>query len=277
MLFRSIPPRISRVVNGIEIGPAYQKICVDSWLATGCPVYSVNSYQEIQTIRPRFPEVRFLPLPAQKAKPQKQALPRISQVLDSVARSDCDLCLFLNADIRLNPDVAVRDLVERHAGDALLVANRVNISNLLDSHGEWFLLGLDMFAFARRATRKFPDEGFQIGKPWWDLWFPTVALLGHLPVKRLAIPAALHLEHPQNWDWISYVTYGQKFVESTRRMIHATNLQTLEPNVREFVSRMRESIEIASNSKSEFGQLIPVGQRAASLLFSSTAIPLLTS
>ena len=41
-IYTSIAPTIRRVVQGEEIGPAYQKACIDSWKEAGFRIVSLN-------------------------------------------------------------------------------------------------------------------------------------------------------------------------------------------------------------------------------------------
>src|ERR1700681_4601960 len=50
-LFTSLPPGTTRMVNGRDFGTAYQRACIDSWIAAGFDVVSLNPDSEIAQLR----------------------------------------------------------------------------------------------------------------------------------------------------------------------------------------------------------------------------------
>ena len=41
-VYTSIPPAMTRIVQGEEVGPTYQNACIDSWKEAGFKVVSLN-------------------------------------------------------------------------------------------------------------------------------------------------------------------------------------------------------------------------------------------
>jgi hypothetical protein len=56
----SIPPTMSRLNAGREIGADYQRLCVRSWLDCGFKVISVNPREEVSELAARYPDVSFV-------------------------------------------------------------------------------------------------------------------------------------------------------------------------------------------------------------------------
>lgn len=264
---------MSRLVNGEEVGPRYQEICVDSWFSTGCSVNSVNPYEEIRTLRPRFPRVHFLPVPRRQSGPAQKRLPRIAEILDFMHRRHSGTSLFVNADILLNSAIAVRKSLEAHATDGLLIASRVNIPTIDASEGRLFQFGFDFFAMPSRLASKIEDGGFEVGRPIWDLWLPTVALMLNIPVRRFGLPAALHLEHPQNWDSESMILGVRKYVASFRRFAGSTRPEGRSAGAAALVEHMTKVIDDSLKLKSEIEQVIPIAQQAAFFFGQHPSIP----
>src|SRR5258708_19717149 len=50
-LLTSLPPGTTRIVNGVDFGPAYQRACIDSWIAARFDVVSLNPESEIAQLR----------------------------------------------------------------------------------------------------------------------------------------------------------------------------------------------------------------------------------
>lgn len=40
---------------------------------------------------------------------------------------------------------------------------------------------------------------------------------------RLTVPFVLHLEHRQNWDFVSHIEYGRKVMASFQKAVDATS------------------------------------------------------
>ena len=74
LVITSISPRISRLEDGIEVGPRYQRRCVESWLGAGAHLLSVNPDSELAELRSAFPDVTFRRSePAPAARPLARA------------------------------------------------------------------------------------------------------------------------------------------------------------------------------------------------------------
>lgn len=267
-IFTSIPPRMNRVAGGEQIGPKYLQLCVESWLATDRPVFSFNFAEEIAQLSPRFPGIKFLELPP---RPTADALPSVADILNLMHRTHPGICVFLNGDIRLNlPTHAIR-FIETHAGDCVLFTNRVDIDGVDSASGNWFHLGIDVFAMPARVAALFDDRGFVLGRPWWDFWLPATALLYGVPVRRLEVPIALHLQHQSVWDGLSHVTFGEKFLASCEALIRATDRRT--DAARSFSAHLAQAVADSAEYRPGNDRFAILGQRIAWFFASHQAVP----
>src|SRR5260370_35856984 len=92
-LFTSLPPGTTRIVNGQDFGPAYQRACIDSWIAAGFDVVSLNPESEIAQLRKYDFPISYLASPS--------PLPHIVEFLTEACRCPTALIWTMNADCLL--------------------------------------------------------------------------------------------------------------------------------------------------------------------------------
>src|ERR1700733_6230934 len=97
----SIPPKMTRLQNGEDIGERYQADCVASWIEAGFKVYSVNAPEEIPALAGRFPQVEFMPTDRDARAVAGRKMPFIDDLLLALARQDRLIVGIVNADICL--------------------------------------------------------------------------------------------------------------------------------------------------------------------------------
>src|SRR5262245_59480011 len=116
----SIPPRLSRTNDGVSVGDEYQRLCVESWLACGFKVLSVNPREEIEPLARRFPEIEFVPVDSDARAVTGRALPFIADLLRELAASSVPVVGIINSDIVFEPKSEWRDRLGREACSTLL-------------------------------------------------------------------------------------------------------------------------------------------------------------
>src|SRR6478736_1254729 len=92
-LLTSLPPSTTRIVNGVDFGPAYQRACVDSWIAAGFDVVSLNPESEIEQLRKHNYPISYLASPNPR--------PRIVEFLTESRRCSTEMVGIVNADCLL--------------------------------------------------------------------------------------------------------------------------------------------------------------------------------
>jgi len=203
-LVTSIPPRLTRpLADGSDHGPAWQARCVSSWQELGFRVISVNPAAELDRVPP-LPDVEY--------RPPRQAGAggpvRIVELVRAARAEPVDLVGIVNADICLEP--SSRRGVAVPSG-AVAVAHRVDVTLPTDETGERYRWGLDLVLCARETLPELPDDGFELGRPWWDYWLPLALVAGGLRLENLAGVHALHLRHPTRFSPASWTSFGARF------------------------------------------------------------------
>jgi hypothetical protein len=227
-LFTSLPPRAARIVGGRDFGLAYQRACIDSWIAAGFDVVSVNPESEIAELRKfDFPvSYRVSPNPR----------PKILEYLAVARQSQTELMGIINADcLLINYPGFVKSILTG-AATGLVMVERVNIDpNSLLPTGQT-CLGFDAFFFNRTDAGQITiDPDLSVGQPWWDYWFPTEFAVSGIKLIRPQWPLIVHLDHEQGWSQVRWLEHGRKFMKHFSAVNGTSNSSFLE-GLREFVN-----------------------------------------
>ena len=204
-LFTSVPPGTTRIVNGHDFGPAYQRACIDSWIAAGFDVVSLNPESEIAQLRKYDFPISYLA----SANPR----PQIREFLTEACRCPTELIGIINADCLLLSYPAFVQGIVSGARDGLVMVERVNIDpgSLLPT-GQT-CLGFDAFFFNKAdAARVTIDPDLSVGQPWWDYWFPMEFAVSDVKLLRPQSPVIFHLDHEQGWSQARWLHYGRRFI-----------------------------------------------------------------
>src|SRR5258708_29290609 len=203
-LFTSLRPGTTRIVNGQDFGRAYQRACIDSWIAAGFDVVSLNPESEIAQLRKYDFPISYLASPSPR--------PQIVEYLTEACRRPTELIGIINADCLLLSYPAFVHGIVSGARHGLVMVERVNIdpNNLLPT-GQT-CLGFDAFFFNKtHASRLTIDPDLSVGQPWWDYWFPMEFAVSGVKLLRPQSPLIFHLDHEQGWSQARWLYYGRKF------------------------------------------------------------------
>ncbi|MEI9985283.1 MAG: hypothetical protein WDN69_20065 [Aliidongia sp.] len=207
----SIPPKMTRLQNGEDIGERYQADCVASWIEAGLKVYSVNVPEEIPALAGRFPQVEFIPTDRDARAVAGRKMPFIDDLLLALARQDRPIVGIVNADICLETGRDWAGAIAAAVPSSLLMGPRVDVETWPNGAGEAVVSGtvlregFDLFFFEKTTivdclAAKGADRFFSIGVPAWDYWLPVALALKGYQLVILDEPSAAHFRHPTNWD-----------------------------------------------------------------------------
>jgi hypothetical protein len=227
-LFTSLPPRTTRMVGRHDFGLAYQRACIDSWIAAGFDVVSLNPENEIAELRKFDFPVDYLISPNSR--------PKILEYLTEARRSQTELMGIINADcLLLNYPGFVQSILSG-ARDGLVMVERVNIDpNSLLPTGQT-CLGFDAFFFNKAdACQVTIDPDLSVGQPWWDYWFPMEFAVSGIKLVRPQWPLIIHLDHEQGWSQTRWLEYGRKFITHFSA-VNETENSSFSAGLREFVN-----------------------------------------
>jgi len=207
-LITSIPPRMSRVdAAGVEIGPEYQRRCLDSWRAAGFDPISVNSKREPA---PEGVAVVMADRDAEHITGRPHVF--LADIIAAGARAARDgVFAIANADLIFSPSAGLI----RFDRDVLLMNRRIDIADVEQRHGQTWISGFDLFAMHGNASQRITDIGLIFGAPWWDHWLPIIARQAGMRLQQTP-PAVYHLNHADRWDWKTWHRLGWQFAANAK-------------------------------------------------------------
>jgi hypothetical protein len=200
---------------------ALQAATVASWRAAGFEVISVNAATEADAVRRLYPGVIVAPVETTAEKFARKPVPYIHDLMLALKKAcfarnvpleQCTVGI-INADIFLRPLPQLASTLMQEARGALILGPRVDVADtqgfrtFRPSTADTYSIGYDYFVMSADLLNDFDPSPFCLGMPFWDYWLPLVALLQGRPLKNLASPVALHVNHETRWDDTIYLFF----------------------------------------------------------------------
>ena len=177
---------------------------MQTWKNMGFEVISCNVAEEIKLLRPFFQEINFVELARSGKEQTGKPFPYIYDILQAL-KHNChnnkgEICGIINSDIFLK-HLPIKALQSHFCStpDTVLILHRYDIENELDTEGEYYFSGIDVFFFLNDYIDIFPDKGFMLGRPEWDHWFLGEAVKAGMKVREIKNKLAFHIKHKQRW------------------------------------------------------------------------------
>jgi hypothetical protein len=237
-LFTSIPARIERFdPHGAEIGAAYLRRCIGSWLAAGHRLVSINGAAEIARLAPEWPAVEFRAAERTAAARYGRPLIYLSDMLREAAAAPTATVGIINADLFLRSAPALDAALAAADANALIYGQRLDVDDLDQPRApQPYFWGIDYFFCAPALLGGLVDEGFVFGETWWDYWLPLVVVKRGGRLRMTAEPLVAHLRHgdgPLGHHAEFYLERFQSFARSlsVRLPLSADDAGTAEINV----------------------------------------------
>jgi hypothetical protein len=135
-----------------------------------------------------------------------------------------------NADVRLEPTVAIAERVRALQPGQALFARRIDVSEPTASEGIPYGPGFDFFAMHVQDAARLPDFGLIFGAPWWDHFVPTVLGLMGVELTLEREPFVYHLNHEERWQLAVWMQLGERYAEAV--MHYARDAAPRSPKTR---------------------------------------------
>jgi len=192
----SFPPKLVRA-NGGRPMEDYDRLCVQSWIACGFKIISLNATDEIPALASRYPEVEFIPAERNASAVFGRKTPFIADLLSALARESAPTLGIINSDIVFEPAAGWRDLESLVAQKFVVTGQRCDTRTLAGGVLHRYIPGFDYFFFDREAAEQLVGDThpFSMGLPWWDYWLPVTLALRGYEIRCVARPVILHLAH----------------------------------------------------------------------------------
>lgn len=217
-LYTSIPPTIRRTAEGIEHGEDYQRECIDSWIAAGFRVVSINSADEIAQLLSKYKQVHFVESGTGDARTG------IHTFISTIVDKGEPIAGIINADCYLLNCGSMAERMYHAAVESIVLLRRLNINSKSLRPSGNKCTGFDGFLFDTKFLSSLDALGdWAIGTPWWDYWFPAVMHLAGARIRMFDAPVLFHLDHEQRWSLedlnMGAAIYRKELIECTRRAL----------------------------------------------------------
>lgn len=186
-----------------------QQRAIQSWVAQGFDVLSLNIPEEIEKLKSAFPEVLFKEATRDARSICGKPLVALDDILDTLSKEDHSYFGIVNSDIEFRAfgkDSLSRQIISEIRNQFLFV-KRIDFQDP-KSLGSVYDFGVDAFFFHRAVLEKLPRSPFWIGLPWWDYFLPAYCLLNGIPTAQILSPFAYHPKHDSFYDsklhWAPY-------------------------------------------------------------------------
>lgn len=177
---------------------------IQTWKNMGFEVISCNVAEEIKLLQLFFQEITFVELARSGKEQMGKPFPYIYDILQAL-KYNChnnkgEICGIINSDIFLK-HLSIEALQSYFYSTpyTVLILHRYDIENELDTEGEYYFSGIDVFFFLNDYIDVFPDKGFMLGRPEWDHWFLGEAVKVGMKVREIKNKLAFHIKHKQRW------------------------------------------------------------------------------
>jgi hypothetical protein len=188
-----------------------QKSAMDTWLAAGFKVVSLNTRDEAELLKPNFPGIEFHVVERSAIEKYGRPYIYIYDFMRYLKKTKSKVCGIVNSDIHLRG--VKNNFIDRlydEALDSLVYGHRVDVYDISQSNGT-VCNGVDFFFFDNNLIDIYEDDGLCMGQPAWDWWMVCVAAYAKKRTKRVLNHIAYHEIHPQEW----YESLNQYLIEST--------------------------------------------------------------
>lgn len=203
---------------------AAQQAAIESWHKLGFRVVSVNVQSEIDDLRHLFQGVELVEA---KEAADNSPLVKISSILAAVAGYDATLYGIVNSDIILSADESfIPYLIDKTRDNALAYGSRIDVDEIDSKKGIPYSVGYDYFFFGKEVLDLDFDDGFYLGKTWWDFWLPISAALNGVKLRQFIVPVGYHLIHDQAWNNRELEIGKKKFISAVNRKLNSTRIAT---------------------------------------------------
>jgi tetratricopeptide (TPR) repeat protein len=252
----SIPPSLSRKSAGHEVGEAYQKLCVKSWIECGFRIISVNDGGEIESLAKTFPEVEFVRVDRNASSISGRKNPYVVDLLAALCDAPEPVLGIVNADIVFEPRPIWRQWLSRVDDKTLVTGHRFDTRSLVDGRLWLFHDGFDFFFFGKAIAGELADDAmpFAMGLPWWDYWLPLSRSLKGGHVLTLKRPSAIHLWHKSDGQMAGWRDLGLRLAAFAQARAHMTET-TLSPTLARFFPLCRELAAFSDREALERGDV----------------------
>ncbi|MBD2088990.1 hypothetical protein H6F67_03870 [Microcoleus sp. FACHB-1515] len=201
------------VTSIAPVGIEKQKAAIDTWIALGFSVVSLNIQAEVDKLKSIFSNVKFHVVNRDGREKYGKPLVYIDDILSYLQEYGGKIGGIVNSDIHIRAEKDFASFILEQAEDSMVFASRVDIDSSESKSGETYAYGFDMFFFDQKLLKFFPTSDLCLGVPWWDYWVPLIALQKGLNTKYITNTVAYHIKHKINYSVQTWRKVGIWFAD----------------------------------------------------------------
>src|SRR5271154_4665358 len=193
----SIPPKLERFDGRNPIGETYQRLCIESSIACGFRIISVNDREEIGQLSTQYPEVTFVQADRNASEISGRKTPFIADLLTALSKTPENTVGIINSDILFEPSRFWLEELPQAVKQSAVLGRRYDTVSLSRSIPEKYLWGFDGLFFEKEKISAIIEGSlpFAMGMPWWDCWLPVALAFKGCEIRILESPSIIHLDH----------------------------------------------------------------------------------
>lgn len=203
----------------------YDRLCVESWIASGLRILAINTPEEIPHLAARYSGVEFVPVARTAEALFRRNTPFIADMMSVLAAQSEPVLGIVNCDLLFEPLPAWESLETFVSRKTVVTGQRLDVRTLSGGALHYYLPGFDYFFFDHAAADALAKSTlpFSMGLPWWDYWCPLHLALHGYELRNVTHPAVLHLAHESRtnahtatWRWLAVEFARSMVLESDR-------------------------------------------------------------
>ncbi len=171
---------------------------IDSWIALGFKVISVNHPYDINLLQKTGFPVEFVPTIDTMESKYGKPYVKINTLIDEGLKRD-DRIMLINSDIELlNIPEMMSELHRLEKGDNFIFGSRHDYK----FNKEMSMMhprGIDFFILNRNLASLITKQNYCMGKPVWDYWLPYTMYINKKKLHHIKSRFAMHQVHKQQW------------------------------------------------------------------------------
>tara|TARA_B100000945_G_C20347796_1_gene580656 strand:- start:141 stop:983 length:843 start_codon:yes stop_codon:yes gene_type:complete len=183
-----------------------------SWIKSNLNILSLNPHNELNDLRKKYPHINFIENNRTGKLIAQKPVVFISDLLHSLRLTKAETLGIVNSDIINSGSDDFFNEIVNLSKRGLVYGPRIDISSIDDTNGVIDPFGFDFFFFDRSFIDTWNESQFCLGMPFWDHWFPLVALLKEKNIIKLLCNNFHHVVHPTDRD-SSFFLFNDHFVQ----------------------------------------------------------------
>jgi hypothetical protein len=211
-VYTSLPPHLVRRIGDSDYD-RYQDAVLGSWEAAGFRIVSVNSEDEIESFKGKWPLVEFASTGKRNGRPQ------FASLLDRIRQSKEPKAGIINADCLFFNYSTFAERILAALPDSIVIFERLNIDSETVRPTGRTRFGIDGFFFDTKflaTVAPVAPAEYELGEPAWDYWFPLAMCFAGAVLKAPEAPVLLHIDHDPKWSMEKEFANGHKLLAFLR-------------------------------------------------------------